>query len=564
MTLTAFSTLSRGRLHFWTQGKDGTATLHIFVKKAVYDELRSKQYNGRPMGDHANPYRRLADLPDTLQGPIQRSITEIIGLHEFNPSSLKITTIPMQVYKARKMVQHLHDARNIIVGDAAVGLVLEEGVNNGLRCAARHGLALFRGLTINPGSVDRELSESELWVKVRASLRIAHIKNKIGWIEAIETTLAVSKEEFAPEMAREKARDQFGLGADLSAVLDQDYLLKSDAQKLEQAIPHFDYTRQRNLHNQYSSWLLHIDRLYLQLKTEVKLLQGKNIDELNEQQLYRHHSLKLLLDATVKYAQVMASPEATEAMKIAAAQTYEYELQVTKRRGLNDCFMLGRNILKAGEAMVLFERLKLEQTINQFDQAIATLAASENKPDENVVTSLRELAKGIREQATPESGVSLAIVLNSFTQITNQLAQKTLTLEEFQAMLQTMDLQLYGKPPLASKMQVLICAVIGAVVGALCGLAIGLLLAGIGSIPGAILGAVGGTTAAVALSTGALGGTLLGSTVGLFSNSYKAASYAQHREQLKVVMGIERRLEEVKAKIAQSTEPQEVKPVPGP
>jgi 2-polyprenyl-6-methoxyphenol hydroxylase-like FAD-dependent oxidoreductase len=140
---TIYPTLVNGHLHVWSRGQSGTATLHVFVDREQYDLLKSKNNNGVVMGEFANPYRRLADIPMPLRKAINASIENVIGLDTFDENTLKITTLPMGTYTAKKLITQVNKKKYALVGDAGVGLVLERGVNNGLYSAAEFGLALF-------------------------------------------------------------------------------------------------------------------------------------------------------------------------------------------------------------------------------------------------------------------------------------------------------------------------------------------------------------------------------------------------------------------------------------
>jgi 2-polyprenyl-6-methoxyphenol hydroxylase-like FAD-dependent oxidoreductase len=139
----ALPSLTTGDLHIWNQSRDNTATLHIFIDKKTFEALRSKKQMDKPMGEFTNPYRCLHELPEHLQKPIEKSIVDVIGIENFDASTLKITTIPMHVFKARQFVRQVNGRNFALVGDSAVGLALANGVNNGLCSAAAYGLAYF-------------------------------------------------------------------------------------------------------------------------------------------------------------------------------------------------------------------------------------------------------------------------------------------------------------------------------------------------------------------------------------------------------------------------------------
>lgn len=137
-------TIKTGRVHIWNQSMDGTATLHIFIDKKVYDALHVKDNQGKYLGEFANPYRRLTDLPDTLKHEIEKVIVNVIDAERIDPSTVKITTIPMHVYKARQLVKMIQQKRFALLGDSGIGLVLARGVNFGFFAAAQYAAAMYR------------------------------------------------------------------------------------------------------------------------------------------------------------------------------------------------------------------------------------------------------------------------------------------------------------------------------------------------------------------------------------------------------------------------------------
>ncbi|AZL16240.1 hypothetical protein EF513_06835 [Rickettsiales endosymbiont of Stachyamoeba lipophora] len=137
LSRTILPTLETGKLNIWTEGKEKVATLHILVNEDVYNELRNnKGSDGKEMGTLQNPYSSLKDLPEgEAKKIIEKGIYETIGAKNIVPGSLKIATIPMQVYKAKEMVTVKNNKLFNIIGDAAVGLIFIRGVNNGLQAA---------------------------------------------------------------------------------------------------------------------------------------------------------------------------------------------------------------------------------------------------------------------------------------------------------------------------------------------------------------------------------------------------------------------------------------------
>lgn len=136
-------TLKSGQLHIWNQSIDGTATLHVFINQKVYDQLHVKDMNGTYKGTFANPYRRLIDLPTELKDEIERIVVDIIDSNKIHASTLKITAIPMHVYKARQLIKMVGNKRVALVGDSGVGLVLARSANNGLYATSDYTASLY-------------------------------------------------------------------------------------------------------------------------------------------------------------------------------------------------------------------------------------------------------------------------------------------------------------------------------------------------------------------------------------------------------------------------------------
>lgn len=139
-------TIKTGRLHIWNQSADGTATLHIFINQEMYDLLHVSltDKKGAYKGTFAHPYRRLVDLPDQVKQGIERIIVDVIDQNHMDASTLKVTTIPMHVYKARQLVKLIGNKRVMLVGDSGVGLVLARGVNNGFYATAEYAASLYK------------------------------------------------------------------------------------------------------------------------------------------------------------------------------------------------------------------------------------------------------------------------------------------------------------------------------------------------------------------------------------------------------------------------------------
>lgn len=139
-------TLRTGKFHFWSVGHEGTATLHILVKKDIYDTLLSISNTKGKLGMPGNPYTRLRQLPvfNGARELITTAITQTIGLKHISQESIKITTIPMHVYLAKSLIKVANRTLYALVGDAAMGLIFVRGVNNGLQSSAIYASELFQ------------------------------------------------------------------------------------------------------------------------------------------------------------------------------------------------------------------------------------------------------------------------------------------------------------------------------------------------------------------------------------------------------------------------------------
>lgn len=202
-------TLRRGKLHVWTVGHEGTATLHILVKKEIYDTLLSKNNPKGNMGVPGNPYTRLRQLPmgNGVRSLITEAIRDTIGLNEIKPETIKITTIPMHVYSAKSLVTIVGGKAYIIPGDSGAGLIFIRGVNHGLQSAMAYVSALFQlwhplkspediAQYEFPEQVPPALIEGERKLKAMYERKVHEIKAEQGKIDlamkVIETSHAIS------------------------------------------------------------------------------------------------------------------------------------------------------------------------------------------------------------------------------------------------------------------------------------------------------------------------------------------------------------------------------------
>jgi len=139
-------TLRRGKLNVWNVGSDGTATLHILVRKEIFDALLNKTNVNGMMGTYGNPYTRLRQIPmeNGARFLITEAIRDTIGLGNINPESIRVTTIPMHVYIAKSLFNINNNKLFALIGDAAVGLIFIRGVNNGLQTTIAYASALYK------------------------------------------------------------------------------------------------------------------------------------------------------------------------------------------------------------------------------------------------------------------------------------------------------------------------------------------------------------------------------------------------------------------------------------
>ncbi len=143
LTKSVLPSITKGDIHIWNRSRDNTATLHLFIDKKTFEALRSQNGDGRAMGEFTNPYRRLSELPEQLQKPIEQSIVDVIGIDNFDANTVKITTIPMHVFKAKQLVKRVNGKTFVQVGDSAIGLALANGVNNGFCSTVEYGMAYY-------------------------------------------------------------------------------------------------------------------------------------------------------------------------------------------------------------------------------------------------------------------------------------------------------------------------------------------------------------------------------------------------------------------------------------
>ncbi|MFA6303444.1 MAG: hypothetical protein WC627_10010 [Legionella sp.] len=197
-------TLRSGKLHVWTVGKEGTATLHILVKKEVYDTLLANSNLKGKLGMPGNPYTRLRQLPisNGVRALVTGAISDTIGLKNIQPESIKITTIPMHVYIAKSLTDVVNKTFYALVGDAAVGLIFIRGVNNGLQSTAAYTSTLFQLFKDKSAQeiaqyqfisqVPQEFKECELLIREMFQQKVHDIKSEQALIDMITSSIESS------------------------------------------------------------------------------------------------------------------------------------------------------------------------------------------------------------------------------------------------------------------------------------------------------------------------------------------------------------------------------------
>lgn len=197
-------TLRSGKLHVWTVGKEGTATLHILVKMEVYDTLLANSNLKGKLGMPGNPYTRLRQLPifNGVRALITGAISDTIGLKNIQPGSIKITTIPMHVYIAKSLTTVVNKTFYALVGDAAVGLIFIRGVNNGLQSTATYTSTLFQLFKDKSAQeiaqyqfisqVPQEFKKCELHIREMFQQKVNDIRSEQALIDLITSSIESS------------------------------------------------------------------------------------------------------------------------------------------------------------------------------------------------------------------------------------------------------------------------------------------------------------------------------------------------------------------------------------
>ncbi len=141
--------VKRGNYKTGNTTHDNEATLHVFISKKDYEKIRRNDMVGGQKierGQYKHPYRRLIEIPKDIQPKIEEILISYFskdGEENFEADTVKITAIPMDVSKAPQLVKYTEKRLFTLVGDAAVGLVIVRGVNNGIKCAGEYGKAFF-------------------------------------------------------------------------------------------------------------------------------------------------------------------------------------------------------------------------------------------------------------------------------------------------------------------------------------------------------------------------------------------------------------------------------------
>lgn len=493
ITKSLVPSLTKGGFHFWRQSKDGNATLNIIISKEIYDALRKKKdERNEPLGTHANPYRRLVDLPLVHQKAVSAIIIDIIGIDNFNANALKITAIPLQTYQANNLITQIGNKLFALVGDSAAGLVLAKGVNNGLIMAAEYGKALFNFFYLNKES---SLQECEIQIKKRTNEQIQKIGSEFRLMNYVGESFGSIASPYN---------------------FDQHFF---------STVKHFSNITitDEKLFNKYANWLLRLDIFHIQLK---RLFEE---DYLN---------LTYFISATNTYVRAIESNKSVK-HKEKATESYKNQLWSTDHHPY--FASLAQQLLMAGNQLIAYEAAQIDAKIVSFNDAIMRCSSDELK------TPLVFLSEAIEKELSSPSETN-AIYLNvlaCFTNILGQLTKKTLTLQVLETELKQLDEAVYGKPPLATPIKILIGSVIGAIVGVITGLIVGAVLTGwaggFGALPAAIIGGINGASIGAAVAVGGISitGVLAGSTIGFFSGKRDESKYNDQKMELNIYDAVE-------------------------
>jgi len=139
--------LKTGSVDFETMGKgnpDETlkpATLHVAVNKKTYDKFRPADRAGNPIKgtfqdswseDEINEASLISkEIADTLK--IYNAYKKDVEKRGGKCEDLKISTIPMGVYRSKKVAENFHGKYVLLAGDASSGVVFGRGVNKGFQ-----------------------------------------------------------------------------------------------------------------------------------------------------------------------------------------------------------------------------------------------------------------------------------------------------------------------------------------------------------------------------------------------------------------------------------------------
>lgn len=187
-----FPTLSNGKIYVWNVSKDHVATLHILIKQDLFDELRAvKNEKNEEYGTYQNPFTSVQQLPPKSQSKriIKEALENTIGTGCYVEDSVRISTIPMLVYKAKQIVTVAHDKLFCLVGDAAVGLIFIRGVNNGLQCTSMYGESLWRASQTDKNDALAFLQATEKNIFKLADDKIVEIKNEKALLDSVVSVI---------------------------------------------------------------------------------------------------------------------------------------------------------------------------------------------------------------------------------------------------------------------------------------------------------------------------------------------------------------------------------------
>lgn len=130
-------------MHKSVSEENKPVTLHIFVDKKSYDNLRVMDENGRLKGVFGNSWtleeiKKIAGENQEIESIYSTFQTHLKGISARGGHCYeeKISTLEMTMYRSEKSVERYKGKFVLLIGDANAGMVIERGFNKGLKEAA--------------------------------------------------------------------------------------------------------------------------------------------------------------------------------------------------------------------------------------------------------------------------------------------------------------------------------------------------------------------------------------------------------------------------------------------